>query len=133
MLKKQGKIFRHSFYNYLSIEIQFMNLRIAYKLLLLYIPFLLISCGNKKNEDITETVNKNGSIETSVQVTHLDSTRDVLTTTHKVWVKLSEYKTVQYHDTIPSLGLETTVAENAEGDTKNISVPKEYELFITVK
>jgi hypothetical protein len=110
-----------------------MNLTFGYKLLLACLPFLIISCGEDKNEDVTETVNKNGSIETAVQVTHLDSGRDLLTTTHKVWVKFNEYKTVQYHDTIPGLGVETTVAENEEGDTKNVTVPKDYEIYITVK
>ncbi|MDB5249346.1 MAG: hypothetical protein JWQ40_3740 [Segetibacter sp.] len=90
------------------------------------------SCDQKK-EDITDAVNKAGSVETSVHISHIDSSRDILTTEHKVWVKNSLYKTVQYNDTIPSLGIENRTAENDEGDTKNVSVPKDYEIFITVK
>jgi len=94
--------------------------------------FSLVSCSDKK-EDVTDTVNRAGSIETSVSVQHADSTHDVLLTTHKIWVNFSEYKTVTHQDTIPALGIENTTAENADGDTKNVSVKKDYEIFITVK
>jgi hypothetical protein len=95
---------------------------------------LLFSCDDKKqNEDITQTVNKNGSVETAVQVEHLDSLHDILITTHKIWAQNQEVKTILYRDTLPSLGTEQKSAENAEGDTKNIQAKKEYEIFITVK
>ena len=94
---------------------------------------LLFSCDNKQNNDITQTVNKNGSIETAVQVEHLDSLHDVLITSHKVWANNQEIKTVLYRDTLPALGNTLTAAENADGDTKNITVKKEYEICITVK
>jgi hypothetical protein len=106
--------------------------QIKSNLLLLFIPLAFMACNND-NEDITDTVNKNGSIETSVKIDHLDSARDVLITSHKVWVKQQEYKTIEYRDTLPALGVENTEAENEEGDTKRVSVPKDYEIFITVK
>ncbi len=94
----------------------------------------LFSCSNdKQNEDITQTVNKEGSIETAVQVEHLDSLHDVLVTTHKIWAQNQQIKTITYHDTLPALGTEHTLAENAEGETKNVHVKKDYEIFITVK
>lgn len=94
----------------------------------------LLSCSNKDNdEDLTNTVNKNGAVESSVTVAPLDSLRNVLTTTHKVWVHNSLYKTIEYRDTVPSLGNENTTAENADGDTKSVTVKKEYEIYITVK
>ena len=95
--------------------------------------FLLFSCDEKKNEDITQTVNKEGSVETAVQVEHLDSTFDILVTTHKIWAKNQEVKTVVYRDTLPSLGMTTTDAENQDGDKKIVRVKKDYEIFITVK
>jgi hypothetical protein len=102
------------------------------QLSLITVLFLLASCSDKK-EDVTDTVNRAGSVETSVTVQHADSTHDVLLTTHKIWVNFSEYKTVTHQDTIPALGIENTTAENADGDTKNVSVKKDYEIFITVK
>jgi hypothetical protein len=91
-----------------------------------------IACNNK-NEDVTDSVNKSGSVETAVHISHLDSVNDELVTTHKVWVKNNVFKTMEYRDTIPALGNETTVAENAGGDTKKVSVKKDYEIYITVK
>jgi hypothetical protein len=93
----------------------------------------LASCSDDKKEDMTDTVNRAGSVETSVTVQHADSTHDVLLTTHKVWVSYHEYKTIVYRDTIPALGIENTTAENADGDTQKVNVKKDYEIFITVK
>lgn len=93
----------------------------------------LFSCDEKKSEDITQSVNKEGSIETAVQVEHLDSTHDVLLTTHKIWAQNKEIKTVIYRDTLPSLGVITSEAENADGDKKTVRVKKDYEIFITIK
>ena len=100
--------------------------------LLLFSSLFFVSCDDEKS-DLTNTVNKEGSVETSVTVQHADSTHDVLITRHKVWSNLTEYKTIEYRDTLPALGTHHTVAENEEGDTKNVSVPKDYEIFITVK
>ena len=93
----------------------------------------LYSCEDEKNEDLTATVNKNGAIETAVTVEHLDSLQDILVTHHTVWHKGNAYKEVVYRDTIPSLGKEQKVAENADGDEKRVDIKKDYEIFITVK
>lgn len=98
----------------------------------LFISVAMLSCSNE-NEDITETVNKDGAIETAVQVAHLDSTHDILTTSHKIWVKNGLYRTVEYNDTLPTLGVEHTIAENKDGNTQNVTINKEYEIYITVK
>jgi hypothetical protein len=92
----------------------------------------LASCHDER-DDVTQQVNKAGSIETSVSVQHADSTHDVILTTHKVWVNFNEYKTLVHQDTVPSLGMINTEGENADGDTKSVKVPKDYEIFITVK
>jgi hypothetical protein len=96
---------------------------------------LLFCCKDKQNqnEDLTTSVNKAGSIETAVQVEHMDSTHDILITSHKIWVQNREIKTIWYRDTLPSLGAEYIPGENTDGDTKNIKVKKDYEIFITVK
>ncbi len=95
--------------------------------------YSLASCNDNKKEDLTDTVNKAGSVETSVTVQHLDSTHDVLLTTHKIWFDYKEFRTVVHQDTLPALGTENTTGENASGETRNVSVPKDYEIFITVK
>ncbi len=94
---------------------------------------MVAGCKNDKKDDVTNDVNKEGSIETAVTVEHADSTNDVIVTKHKVWRNLSEFKTIEYRDTIPALGETTTEAENKDGDTKSVRIKKEYEIFITVK
>lgn len=91
------------------------------------------SCKDENNEDLTQTVNKSGSVETSVTVQHLDSLNDVLVTKHAVWHKGSIYKTFEYMDTVPALGSEKTTIKDEAGYDKNVEAKKEYEIFITVK
>ena len=93
----------------------------------------LVSCAEEKQEDLTNEVNKNGAVESSVTVDHLDSIHDILITKHAVWVKGNKFKELEYRDTVPALGMEKKTAENSNGDTKTIEVKKDYEIFITVK
>lgn len=94
---------------------------------------LIASCEPEKNEDITQEVNKNGAVETVVEIKHIDSLNDELITTHKIWVKNKLTKELIYRDTIASLGKTSTMAENKDGETKKVTINKEYEIFITVK
>lgn len=104
------------------------------KILLLCFTAGMLSCsGRNDNEDLTNTVNKNGAVESSILVTPLNDTLNILTTKHKVWVRGSVFKTIEYRDTLPALGTEITTAENSDGDTKTVPIKKEYEIYITVK
>ena len=94
---------------------------------------ILTSCKEEKQEDLTNEINKNGSVETAVSVTKLDSINDILVTKHTVWVKGNKFKEIEYRDTVPALGIEKTTAENSDGETKAVEVKKDYEIFITVK
>lgn len=94
---------------------------------------LLAACNKESNEDETTTVDHSGSVETSVSVQHADSTHDVLLTRHKIWYNNLEFKTVEYKDTVPALGMLNTDAENSSGDTQPVKVKKDYQIFITVK
>lgn len=100
-------------------------------------PFLLllalgvVSCGQE--HDTTDTVDHNGSIETSISVEHADSTHDVVLTTHKVWVKGTLFSTIAHRDTVPGLGALNTDASTTNGDTQPVTVPRDYEIFITMK
>ncbi len=111
-----------------------MNIKqISVAIALLACIGIFYSCKEKENEDLTPAVNKNGSVETAVTVEHLDSINDILVTKHAVWVKGSQLKSFEYRDTVPALGMESTTAENSEGDIKKVEVKKDYEIFITVK
>ena len=86
------------------------------------------SCSQEKSEDLTQSVNKDGSIETSVTVEPVDSLHDVLVTKHIVWNHNQAWKTIEQRDTIPALGLEPKQSENEVGVGR-----KDYEIYITVK
>lgn len=94
--------------------------------------FMLFSCKDEKNEDLTSIVNKNGSVETAVTVERLDNLNDVLVTRHTIWFKGGKYNSVMYRDTIPSLNNENADREN-NGVSEITPLRKEYEIFITVK
>ena len=94
---------------------------------------IFVSCKDEKNEDITQSVNKNGSVETSVTVQHLDSLNDLLVTKHTLWYKGSVNKTFEHTDTVPAIGTEKKEMEDKDGNSKNVEAKKEYEIFITVK
>jgi hypothetical protein len=86
-----------------------------------------------RGADQVQTVDRNGSVETSVSVQHADSTHDVILTTHKVWVRASQYASLVHRDTIPALDSTSVETETASGDTRWVMVKKDYQLFITVK
>jgi hypothetical protein len=92
----------------------------------------LASCGDKQDTTAT-TVDHSGSIETAITVEHADSTHDVVLTTHKVWTNGQISGTIIHRDTIPGLGLLTADGVNGNGDTKTVTVAKDYQIFITVK
>ncbi|RZL50286.1 MAG: hypothetical protein EOP00_05060 [Pedobacter sp.] len=100
-------------------------------LLLIVLAALFVSC-DQKNEDIVTEPNKDGSIETIVSVKHEDGF-DILTTTHKVWVKNQLDKTLIKVDTLKSLGLTDVEAEDRDGYAETAKVKKDYEFYITVK
>jgi hypothetical protein len=87
---------------------------------------------NERNEDVVQQPNKDGSIETILSVAHADSF-DILTTTHKVWVKGTLSKTIVKTDTLSALGMVNEEVEDKDGHTETKSVKKDYEFFITVK
>ncbi len=101
--------------------------------LLLATAVFITSCGNDEEKDLVNEVNKNGSIETSVSVNHLDSIHDLLVTKHTVWTNGNTAKTIVNSDTIPALGMTNTEVEDESGNAKTATIKKAYEIFITVK
>ncbi len=101
--------------------------------LLLTVSLTFFALQGCDNEDVTKEVKKDGSIESSLTVLHLNDKQDVLTTTHKIWAAGKVSKVIVHKDTIPSLGLVKTEVENNEGDKQTVPVKKDYEFYITVK
>jgi hypothetical protein len=106
----------------------------------LFLPFgfalilLLSACDdNNASEDQAKEVDKKGSIEVSLSTKHIDSLKDLLTTHYTVWRKGVMVREFDKKDTVPSLGSLNTEGENDNGDTKVVTVKKDYEFFVTVK
>lgn len=93
------------------------------------LALFISSCNNNEVKDFS----KEGAIETILAVDHLDAKRDIITTTHNVWINNLLSKKIVRKDTIPALGIASHTAENNEGETKNVTLAKEYEIYITVK
>ena len=87
------------------------------------------SCDNNEVKNFS----KEGAIETVMEVDHLDVKRDIITTTHNIWINNLLARKIVRKDTIPALGMSSQIAENNEGETKNVTLAKEYEIYITVK
>jgi hypothetical protein len=84
-------------------------------------------------EDQGKTLDKDGSVETSISVEHADSTHDIILTSHKVWIGNKQYAVIVHRDTVPGLDSLTTTAGNDNGNSTQVRVKKDYQLFITVK
>ena len=106
--------------------------RIALKIIVTvtFSMLVLMSC---EDDDKVQEISKNGSVETVMSVDHLNDSLDIVKTSHKIWIKNVLVKNIIHTDTIPTLGVTTEEGENSDGDTKKVSLKKDYEIFITVK
>jgi len=99
----------------------------------LFVIFVANRQESTPDEDQGAALEKDASVETAISVQHADSTHDIILTSHKVWIKNSEYAVIVHRDTIPALDSLTTTAENDNGNTQQVRLKKDYQLFITVK
>jgi hypothetical protein len=92
--------------------------------------FLMASCSDDK--PVTE-LTKDQSIEVVFDTKSLSDTAVVLTTKKNIYLKGTMIKSIITTDTLPFPGMKTEEVEDDNGETKNVTMPKEYEFFITVK
>jgi hypothetical protein len=118
------KINNRNFTTYSDLKIVFVFICIC---------FFSIACSNEENEDKTKEIDKDGALESAIQVTHIDSLHDVVTTTYSVWEKGIQTKQISHSDTIPSLGYELKIGSDDNENELQAKAPKDYEIFITVK
>lgn len=96
-----------------------------------FIAILFMSC-TEPNEDLVQTPDRNNSIEVKIEVIHQNKI-DVLKTVKDVWVNNKLTHSFVNYDTLPSLGNTLTTLEDEEGNEKQVFLPKDYEIYITVK
>jgi hypothetical protein len=94
---------------------------------------ILFSACEEKNDDKVKAVDKNGSVEMKVDISHLNPEQDVMRTEKVFWVKGAAVRSIVNLDTVPALGSTREVAENSEGEDTTVSIKKNYQIFITVK
>jgi hypothetical protein len=102
------------------------------KRLVLAIFVLSFMACREENDDKVKEVDKSGSVETKVHITHLTDSLDVMKTENIFWVRNKDVKRVVRLDTIPSLGVSDEQGENSSGEDTTIKVRKNYQIFITV-
>lgn len=96
------------------------------------ITLIFLSGCAVQNQDVVKRPKQDGSIETLISVKHYDS-YDLLITTHKVWVNGALDKTIKQIDTLKSLGITTQLVDDGFGAATSRTLPKNYEIYITVK
>lgn len=101
------------------------------KILLSIVVLLFFSCKSE-NEDIVQTIEKDGSVEVELTTNHRNGF-DVMTTVQRIWIKNQLIKTLYHNDTIPSLGFSSEWGSDSEGEDTLVTVQKDYQFFITVK
>jgi hypothetical protein len=94
---------------------------------------LLLSACSPKNDDQVKTVDKSGSVEMKVDISHLNDVQDVMKTEKVFWSKGKVVKSVTDLDTVPALGSTKEQAENSDGEDTTVTIKKNYQIFITVK
>ena len=85
------------------------------------------------NEAPVTQLNKDHSIETTLETKNIKDSIVVLVSTQHVYLNGNQIKTIIHSDTIPFPGNKTETIEDDNGNEKSIVMPKEYEFFVTVK
>lgn len=94
---------------------------------------LLLAACDDNDDGKAKDVDKKGSIAVTLSTTHLDSLRDVVDTHYQIWRKGVVIREYDKRDTIQSLGTGVTQGEDDNGNTQSMTVPKDYDFFVTVK
>ena len=104
------------------------------KKLIIPIIALLFGCSDSQsNEDKVTAIDKDGSIESKISITHLSDSFDVMRTENVFWVKNKQIRNTVLYDTIPSLGVTKETGEDEDGNDSSFTIKKAYQIFITVK
>lgn len=102
------------------------------KKILIIAAISFTGCTTLQEQDVVRRPKQDGSVETVISVKH-QGAYDLLTTTHKIWVNGLIDKTIVQTDTLKSLGSITRVTDDGFGAAEKKTVPKNYEIYITVK
>lgn len=97
-----------------------------------FLAFFLIFFSCEKKEPAVTGLQKDHSVEVSLETKRLGDTAVIMSTRQQVYVKGTLVKTIFRTDTLPAAGDTLQTVEN-DDSTYQVRVPKEYEFFVTVK
>ena len=99
----------------------------------LLIVLAMASCSSNENEDKVKSLDKDGSLETTMSVDHLNDSLDILKVHTNVWVKGTLHKSILKIDTIPSLGMTTDTVQTNDDQDSIVQLKKKYQVFFTMQ
>lgn len=92
--------------------------------------YLLVSCDDENKPAEKPKIVHENSVEYYAETSRLSDGRIVVKTKQDIYVKSALLKSTVKYDTLPSLGTEVVKLESAEKDT---TIPKEYDIYFTLK
>ena len=101
-----------------------------YLLFTFIVILTILSCSDK--EPAVAALQKDHSIEVSMETKRMGDTAVLLSTKQQVYLKGLLVKTIIKTDTLPLPGDTIQTVESGDS-TLTVHVPKEYEFFVTVK
>lgn len=109
-----------------------ITLTIIITALIFFAVIFLAGC-NDDNEDKTKSIDKDGSVDVQLSIIHSTNNTDLLQIQRKVWIGGVIKTTTIGLDTLKSLGVTKEKVEDSDGNETMVTVPKNYQIFITVK
>ena len=97
--------------------------------LLILIVFALCACNSNKDRMIS----KKNSVEIILETKHLNQEFDLLITKRNVYIDENIVRNYISIDTIPALGNVKVEDQNSRIPNQYVAVPKEYEIYVTIK
>jgi len=97
--------------------------------LLLLIAFAVCACNSNKDRMIS----KKNSVEIILETKHLNQESDLLITRRNVYINENMVQNYVSMDTIPALGNVKVEDQTSRIPNQYIEVPKEYEIYVTIK
>ena len=100
--------------------------------IILLAVILFSACTSIQEGEVVRTPKEEGSVETIISIKHFKG-YDLLITNHKIWVSGQLDRSIITTDTLKSLGNVVKTFENDFGQAERRTIPKNYEIYITVK
>lgn len=107
--------------------------RLIFPLQIIIVAAAVTISGCSNNDAPVTQLNKDHSIETTLETKKISDSLVVLISRQNVYLKGKQVKTIVHADTIPFPGNKKETIEDDNGNEQSVVMPIEYEFFVTVK